>query len=309
MVKAKWYKGNIHTHSTESDGDEEPAKIVSWYRRHGYDFLVLSDHNHLTLLEYSEGQRRFKKPLMIPGEELSAVGQNRGRSVPIHINGIGISRVIEPIETGHVVSTIQANVNAILDAGGIASINHPNFHWAFDHHEICQVNGASLIEVFNGHPWVNNGGGPGKFSTEQIWDGILSSGKLIFAAATDDAHHYHDFHPSMSNPGRGWIAVRTSEFSIEAIVDAISEGSFYASTGVVLEEVCTSPEMVSFQIKQEQDFTYQTTFIGCNGSELTTTDSLEPRYKPRGDESYVRAVIRCSARGEMAWVQPVFLSS
>jgi len=46
------YRGNIHTHTTESDGDAEPEKVVEWYNNHGYDFLVLSDHNHLTILEY-----------------------------------------------------------------------------------------------------------------------------------------------------------------------------------------------------------------------------------------------------------------
>ena len=42
MSGTQWYKGNIHTHTTESDGDEDPHKVVSRYRRHGYDFLVLS---------------------------------------------------------------------------------------------------------------------------------------------------------------------------------------------------------------------------------------------------------------------------
>ncbi len=51
-----WYRGNIHTHTTESDGDAEPEVVAAWYRDHGYDFLVLSDHNHLTLLDYGNGR-------------------------------------------------------------------------------------------------------------------------------------------------------------------------------------------------------------------------------------------------------------
>ena len=35
MATQKWYKGNIHTHTTESDGDESPEKVVGWYRRLG----------------------------------------------------------------------------------------------------------------------------------------------------------------------------------------------------------------------------------------------------------------------------------
>ena len=46
--KAKWWKGNLHTHSLWSDGDDFPEMIVSWYDEHGYNFLALSDHNILS---------------------------------------------------------------------------------------------------------------------------------------------------------------------------------------------------------------------------------------------------------------------
>src|SRR5213596_2989971 len=41
----RWYKGNTHTHSLWSDGDDYPEMIVDWYKTHGYQFLALSDHN------------------------------------------------------------------------------------------------------------------------------------------------------------------------------------------------------------------------------------------------------------------------
>src|SRR5688500_13362064 len=43
----KWYKGNIHTHSYWSDGDDFPEMIMDWYKTRGYDFISLSDHNTL----------------------------------------------------------------------------------------------------------------------------------------------------------------------------------------------------------------------------------------------------------------------
>lgn len=45
--KARWYKGNTHTHSFWSDGNDFPEMIASWYRQRGYHFLGLSDHNIL----------------------------------------------------------------------------------------------------------------------------------------------------------------------------------------------------------------------------------------------------------------------
>ncbi len=41
----KWWKGNLHTHTFWSDGDEFPESVLAWYRDHGYDFVALSDHN------------------------------------------------------------------------------------------------------------------------------------------------------------------------------------------------------------------------------------------------------------------------
>lgn len=49
---ARWWKGNLHTHSFWSDGDDFPEMIVNWYKSKGYNFLALSDHNVL-----SQGQK------------------------------------------------------------------------------------------------------------------------------------------------------------------------------------------------------------------------------------------------------------
>ena len=304
MGKLRWYKGNIHTHTTESDGDADPAKVVSWFRRHGYDFLVLSDHNHLTIFEYGAGKRRFKRPLLVPGEEVSA--NIKDGTVPIHINGIGLSRVVEPIDAGEIVPTIQANVNAIRQAGGISSINHPNYKWAFDHTHLRLIEGLNMLEVFNGHPATNVYGGPGKFSYDEIWDGVLSAGVVVFGVATDDSHNYHDFSPAKSNPGRGWVSVRAAELSQEAIVDGLATGEFYASSGVALKELEASEDGIRLEIDPEPFRLYTTRFTGKDGRLLAEVPGEEAEYVPKGDEGYVRAVVTSSGHMK-AWTQPVFL--
>lgn len=52
ITEARWWRGNLHTHTLWSDGDGFPEMIVDWYRNAGYHFLALSDHNVL-----SQGQR------------------------------------------------------------------------------------------------------------------------------------------------------------------------------------------------------------------------------------------------------------
>ena len=60
----RWFKGNLHTHSLWSDGDDYPEMIADWYKRSGYQFLAISDHNVL-----QEGTKWFelKAPVSVGG--------------------------------------------------------------------------------------------------------------------------------------------------------------------------------------------------------------------------------------------------
>ena len=244
-----WYKGNVHTHTTKSDGDADPEVVVEWYKNHDYDFLVLSDHNHRTIIDgYSDDL------ILIPGEEVSA--RILGGDIPIHLNGIGISRVVEPIDAGGVVETLQANVDLITEAGGIASLNHPNASWAYDHKDIVQIEGATLLEVYNGWPGSNSEGAPGKYSGEEIWDNVLSTGKIIYGIAVDDAHHYSDFTHTMANPGRGWIVVNAEQLTNESIIDSLIAGKFYFSTGIDIEDISMLDEGIELLISRHRDYIY-----------------------------------------------------
>ena len=59
--KPRWWKGNLHTHSYWSDGNDFPEMIADWYKRHGYHFLSLSDHDVLSIGKHAIG---------LPGEDL-----------------------------------------------------------------------------------------------------------------------------------------------------------------------------------------------------------------------------------------------
>lgn len=59
-----WFKGNTHTHSLWSDGNDFPEMIFDWYRSHGYDFVAMTDHNTLQIgdkwLDLESIQKRQK---------------------------------------------------------------------------------------------------------------------------------------------------------------------------------------------------------------------------------------------------------
>ena len=300
----QWYKGNTHTHTINSDGDSTPDEVVRWYRERDYHFLVLSDHNFLTEVEGLNSLFAAREQfLIINGEEVT---DNFGES-QVHVNGLNLREVVPPQGGSNAVDTLQRNVDAIRSVGGVPHINHPNFRWSLTADQMRQVRNNKLFEIYNGSPSVNNHGGGGSPGLEAMWDNILSSGKLIYGIAVDDAHHFKgEFSPDRLNPGRGWVVVRAPRLSAAAIMEGLEAGRFYASTGVSLSDLQVDDQGIEIAIQQEPTFKYTTHFIGDGGRLLSKAHGLKARYRFQGGERYVRARV-VDSMGTMAWTQPVWV--
>ena len=302
--KLIWFKGNTHAHTLNSDGDSTPDDVVKWYREHGYNFLVLTDHNFLTRVDALNALHGADKQfLIIKGEEVT----DRFGDKPIHINGLDLERQVEPQGGKSVADVIQRNVDAIRDAKGVPHINHPNFGWAITAEDLKKVQNNKLFEIYNGHPLVNNLGGGDRPGLEEVWDIILSSGKLLYGIAVDDAHHFkRPWDKTASKPGQGWIVVRTATLSSQAILRAMENGDFYASTGVELTDYTATEKGITITIKEERTSKYRVQFIGNGGRILSEATKSPAAYKFKGDEGYVRAKI-IESNGKFAWTQPVMI--
>ncbi len=75
--KTQWYKGNTHTHTLWSDGNDFPEMVTDWYVRHGYNFLGLSDHNVLQAKEVWMSEAAIAKRKLAIGK--SAMEKYRER--------------------------------------------------------------------------------------------------------------------------------------------------------------------------------------------------------------------------------------
>lgn len=297
-----WYKGNTHTHTTESDGDSPPEQVARWYKEHGYQFLVLSDHNVFTdpATLASLADSSF---LLIPGEELTSSFARK----PVHVNGLNIPHVIKEQQDSTLLGTVQRNVDAVRDVNGVPHINHPNFGWALDTAVLARVERDRLLEIFNGHPLVHNHGGDDSPGLEAVWDWLLSHGHNLYGIAVDDAHHFQgEFAPDRANPGRGWVVIAARTLEPAALMEALEAGHFYASTGVELDRVQIEPTRLTVYVRPRSNFKYTTEFIGQDGIVLATVGGVQASYALSGGERYVRARVTDSG-GAIAWVQPAFV--
>ena len=301
----KWFKGNTHTHSLNSDGDSTPDDVVRWYREQRYHFLFFTDHNVVTPVEGLNAV--FGMPdrfLVIRGEEVT----DQAAGKPVHLNMLGGEGVVPPQGGQTVAEALQRNVAAITAAWGVISINHPNFGWAMSAADLTGGRGAHLIEIYNGHFMVNNAGGGGQPGTEALWDSMLSAGIRIFGVASDDLHQLKQpWAKASARPGQGWVVVRAASLTAESILSALSAGDFYASTGVELTDVQATAQRLTVTIKEQSFAKYTIQFIGQGGRTLKEAVSSPAYYDITGSEGYVRARI-LDSNGQTAWTQPVFVT-
>ncbi len=268
IIPEGWWKGNTHTHSTLSDGDSPPGEVAARYMELGYDFLVLTDHNHISdFAQYSTLDF-----LCIDGEEITHSSN--------HVNGIGLTSVISAS------SSIQANVDAVLAQGGLPHLNHPIWS-SLTAGDILPAESLKHMEIHNALTADND---------EAVWDDLLSAGKLIYGLATDDCHSLY------SHSGRGWIVVRSDVLTLEGILAAMDAGDFYASSGVVLNDTIAGSDRV---IVDSQNGV-RIEFIGLYGRVLDIVEASYGEYIFDDSDAYVRARVT-NDLGQYAWTQPIFV--
>lgn len=392
--KLAWYRGNLHTHTLWSDGDDYPEMVAAWYRDHGYDFLGFTDHNVLAVSErwtdvlknkggqpaYDKLKARFptgwveermtdgrlevrlkrfvevaaklavpRKFLLIQGEEIT---DKFGR-LPVHMNGTNVRETLPPFGGDSVYEVMQRNTDALIaqrERTGqpmLIHLNHPNFGYGVTAEDLVRVRGENFFEVYNGHPGVKNDGDDLHASADRIWDIILTKRlaelrmPVMYGLATDDGHNYHNIPSRASEPGRGWVMVLAEDLSPAALIAALEQGRFYASSGVTLKRVESNTSGLEIEVDPQPDAAYEIDFIGTRkgydptgtpvtdqaGKPVVTTQRYSAdigrllksvrgttaRYEFQGDEVYVRARVTSSlphpnpsrpGEPERAWIQP-----
>jgi hypothetical protein len=338
---AKWYKGNTHSHSWNTDADIPPDEVARWYREQKYNFLVLTDHDSVTdvaplnamlapsRLVGSTAGLPYTPFLVLSGEEVTdhySPNETKGQPAldgerdlalkQIHVTAMNLREPVAPQGGSSVLDALQRDVDAVRAAGGIPIVNHPNFTWALTTDDLRRVRNVNLFELYNGHLQTNYLGGGGQPGVEEMWDQVLASGRLLYGVASDDAHQFKLLsNPgTMSLPGRGWVMVRATTFSAAAIFSALERGDFYASTGVDIADYQVTERSMSVTVAAFSRSKFRIQFIGKGGQVLkevlpeTTFRGSVPvaTYEFKGDEGYVRARV-IESNGKMAWLQPVLV--
>ncbi|MFQ6096880.1 MAG: CehA/McbA family metallohydrolase [Armatimonadota bacterium] len=208
--EANWYRGNLHTHTSESDGRRSPEEACRWFHEHGYDFVQLTDH-----MKVVSGEPYCSESfLAITSCELHGARSELGH--PLHILALGLQEHVM-LEAEDDALTM---VRKVREAGAEVIVAHP--YWSgLTLNDLLPLEDIIGIEVWNTTCSLLNGKG----TSNAVWDDLLVRGRRLLGCAVDDAHW------GRRDYGRGWILVKARELTRDAILEAIRQRRFYSSTG------------------------------------------------------------------------------
>lgn len=279
-----WFKGNVHMHTTHSDGRLTVAEAAEFYAGRGYDFISITDH----MVPYVGADSSDDLPLVVlDGIELH--GEDDQGSF-FHAVCIGDVSGIEK-ETSFSVAFGKAR-----EQGCLLIWAHP--HWSDNTVAEGMRHGFHGLEVYNCSSHRAYGKGNAAFH----WDAVLRKGYGLLGFATDDSH----FVEGVPLEAGGWIMVNAPECSMEALTDSIWQGNFYSSSGPEFKNIYIEKRN---RIVAETSPVIHTRLVGPRESNKYKGSGERPpmtetHFRIPEDWSFARLEIE-DANGKTAWSNPL----
>lgn len=280
----RFWKGNLHCHTTLSDGEKTPEQAIEIYRAMGYDFLAITDHRGVTVPQ----SRMAGSMLLVPGIELDYMLPGE----VVHIVGFGMTEPLLPLldyEQGP-----QKGIDVIRACGGRAIVAHP--HWSLNTPDtLMALHGALAAEVYNTMSYPRQ-------DSACLLDLAAVRGRLYPLVASDDTHEYS------GEQGVGFTVVQAESLTAEAIKAAMDQGRFYASQGPRIEQLTLADGKLIVQCSPAIGVYFSSNLAWAPGQRALgegITQAVYPLNLEMG-ERYVRCQV-VDAQGKSAWSSPIAL--
>jgi hypothetical protein len=288
-ASGRFYKGNLHTHSTRSDGAREPADVCAAYRDAGYDFLALTDHFLEKFGFPITDTRPFRSNgfTTLIGAEVHAPATELGELW--HILSVGLPLDFQPTAPDESGPALAARCVA---AGAFVTIAHPAWY-GLTIADAETIPGAHAVEVYNHTSAVRTDRADGW----GLLDAMLARGHRLTACATDDAHF------KCNDYFGAWMMVKAGSLDPEALLAALRAGHSYATQGPEIHAIAIDGEDVVVECSPASSVILlgrSTAAAVVFGSELRQARLKLDCLKPGG---YGRIVVT-DAAGKRAWSNP-----
>ncbi len=299
-ARGRFWRGNLHTHSTLSDGALEPAEVCRRYEAEGYDFICLSDHmvGRYGYPIADTTALRSNSFTTILGAEVHADRLANGEIW--HLLAVGLPPDFErpdvpDFDGDRSGESIESLSTRCADAGAFVAIAHPQWY-GLTLADARRIEAAHAVEIYNHGSAVDCDRGDGT----ALLDLLLSEGRRLSGCATDDAHFKGPDHFG------GWVMVKAEELDLAALVRALRAGDYYSSQGPRLHDVRVEGDAILIECSPVDRVVG--VGAGCasaarHGKGLIAS-SLP--LAPFGNGGWVRVTV-ADAHGRRAWSNPIWL--
>ncbi len=297
----KFWRGNIHTHSTNSDGILPPYEVCRRYMAEGYDFIALTDH-FVGIYDYPiSDTREFRdeKFTTILGAEVHSGSMENGELW--HLLAVGLPIDFEPSNSPnfHPIKDQETGPELALrarEAGAYVAIAHPQWS-GITLNDARSIEAAHAVEVYNHGCEVGCDRADG-FHTLEL---LLSEGKQLNLCATDDAH--------FSSPDHfgGWVMVKADNNEEANLVQALKAGDYYSTQGPALEDIRIEGDKLIINCSPASTIIaqgYGSAAIARHGENLTSVTLDLARFSR---SPWLRVSI-VDSYGKKAWSNPFWTS-
>jgi hypothetical protein len=289
----RFYKGNLHTHSTRSDGHLTPEQVCAFYREAGYDFISITDH---FLANYDfplVDTRPFHTEdfTTLIGAELHGGQTELGNQW--HLLAVGLPLDFSPPSADENGPQLAGRA---LEAGAYVAVAHPQWY-TLTENDVISLGGVHAIEVINGTSLDHND----KIDSWYMVDLMAARGRRYTACATDDAH----FSPHRADTLLGWVQVKSPSLDPDALLKALKAGHYYSSTGPQIFDVRIQPGKKAMVRCSPASRVFITgrgwTAAHVSGNGLREAELDLSHF----DSPYGRIIVR-DANGGRAWTNPIW---
>jgi hypothetical protein len=296
----RFWRGNLHTHSTRSDGVLEPAEVCRRYKAEGYDFLALTDHfvGDYGYPIVDTVPFRDAGFTTILGAELHSGAQENGEMW--HILAVGLPTDFTPSHTpawrpvpGQ--ETGPELAARAVAAGAFVAVAHPQWS-GLTVADAASISGAHAVEIYNHGCFA----GCDRADGTAIADQLLEAGRKLTLIATDDAHFHEPDHFG------GWVMVKALENTPEALLAALKVGDFYSSQGPELRGVRVFKDRVEVDCSAVASVIVQGHGMAARATHGHSMTKAEVSLKGRFEGSPYLRVTVIDAAGKKAWSNPVY---
>ncbi|MEY4745186.1 MAG: hypothetical protein RL272_1131 [Candidatus Parcubacteria bacterium] len=277
--KANVFKGQLHAHTINSDGTQSPAAVMVAYRKAGYDFASITDHNRNT------PDPRVPGILFLPGVE--------NDHACLHENRIDATTAAPGARMP------QDVIDQARREGSFVQVNHPDWPGIYplnpcwSNQALLAVRGYDAIEAWNASDDEANR------NAETRIDYVLSHGRRTNLTAVDDCHDVRAGYCMTSS-----VRVFADALTAADIMASLKAGNFYASSGAAISSVTAVGPTLSVSLPEAGEIE----FVSDGGAVVKRARGVQTSsFTVTGRETYVRIRVT-DAKRRRAWSNPVYVT-